>query len=149
MLDMTDKALLNLMQIGFPVGPEPYQVLAERLGITESEVIKRLKCMIQKGVIRRLGCVFDSRKLGYTGTLCAIKVEPAEIEAVTAVINSYPEVSHNYLRYCRYNMWFTVIAESTERLKEIIQEISSQTGKEILDLPSENIFKINVKFKVD
>ena len=52
------------------------------LRITEEEVIARLQSLMESGVIRRLGGVFDSRKLGYSGTLCAMNIPDERIRAV-------------------------------------------------------------------
>jgi len=148
-LDKLDKELLNLIQKDFPVVPEPYKELARELGTTEEEIIKRLQVLLDLGVIRRLGGIFDSRKVGYTGTLCALKVPPEKIDAVAKIINKYPGITHNYLRNHEFNMWFTLLAESMEKIEQVINEIREKTGiKEILNLPACRIFKINVNFKV-
>lgn len=148
-LDKLDKKLLNLIQTNFPIVPEPYKELARKMGTTEEEIINRLQALQKSGIIRRLGGIFDSRKVGYTGTLCAIKVPPEKIEAVAEVINQYPGVTHNYLRNHEYNMWFTLLAESTEKIEEIITEIQEKTGiREILNLPASRIFKIRVNFEL-
>lgn len=148
-LDSIDKKLLNKIQNDFPVVPEPYRKIGDSLGIDEAEVIKRLKRMKESGIIRRLGGIFDSRKLGYSGTLCAMKVPAQQLEQVTDIINSYPEVTHNYLREHEYNIWFTVLAESRERVKQIVNEISAKCRiGEILELPAERYYKIKVKFEV-
>jgi hypothetical protein len=71
------------------------------------------------------------------------------LERFVEVVNRYPGVTHNYLRRHRYNVWFTLIAESSLRLSQILQEISRQTGiREILSLPAREIFKIKVDFPV-
>ena len=63
------------------------------------------------------------------------------------MVNRYPGVTHNYLRKHRYNVWFTLIAESRERLAQILDEIRETSGvTEILSLPAEEVFKIKVDF---
>ncbi len=62
------------------------------------------------------------------------------------VVNRYPGVTHNYLRRHHFNVWFTLIAESPERLEQILAEISGASGVEVLSLPAEEIFKIKVDF---
>lgn len=148
-LDETDRQLLNLIQSQFPVIPEPYRELAQKLRIDEAEVLERLDRLLREKVIRRLGGIFDSRKVGYCGTLCAVKVKPEMVEEVAAVVNGYPGVTHNYLREHDYNMWFTLLAESEARLKEIIGEISNCPGViALVSLPAEKIFKIRVNFEL-
>ncbi|MDP3181895.1 MAG: Lrp/AsnC family transcriptional regulator, partial [Desulfobaccales bacterium] len=109
--------------------------------------IRRVKNMTEAGVIRRIGANFTSRKLGYTSTLCAAQVPTELLTRFAQVVNRYPEVTHNYLRRHRYNVWFTLIAESTERLDKILAEISKASGvREILSLPAREVFKIKVDF---
>ncbi|SHF65322.1 DNA-binding transcriptional regulator, Lrp family [Desulfofundulus australicus DSM 11792] len=146
-LDSMDKQLLNIIQSNLPIDPEPYRKLAEILGTTEEDILGRLKRLIEKGVIRRLGAIFDSRKVGYCGTLCAMKVPEDRIEEVVAVVNSFPGVTHNYLRDHPYNIWFTLLVESQVELENILQEIKKRTGiSDMLNLPASRIFKILVNF---
>ncbi len=148
--DAVEKKLLSIIQRDFPLVPEPYRELGNALGITEEEVMARLQSLMESGVIRRLGGVFDSRKLGYSGALCAMNVTKERISEVAGVVNSFDEVTHNYLREGFFNMWFTVLTPSVARLGEILDEIRELTGiQEILTLPSENIFKIRVNFDLD
>ncbi|SHK11663.1 AsnC family transcriptional regulator [Desulforamulus aeronauticus] len=148
-MDQIDRRLLNLIQAEVPLCPEPYKVLAENLGITEQEVLDRLARLMQQDIIRRLGGVFDSRKLGYKGTLCAIKVPPDRIDEVATVINDYIGITHNYLREDEYNMWFTILAQSPDKVQQILTEIKDKTGiEDIINLPSQKHFKVLVNFKV-
>jgi hypothetical protein len=62
------------------------------------------------------------------------------------LVNGYPEVTHNYLREHRYNLWFTVTAPSRERVAEVVQEIAAQTGLTPLTMPTRRQFKIRVLF---
>jgi len=149
-LDNIDRRLLNLIQTNFPLVAEPYRKIGEILGMSEDEVLSRLKRLQDAGVVRRLGGIFDSRKLGYSGTLCAMRVEPEKVDEVAAFINSFPGVTHNYLREHHYNMWFTILAESKEKLEEILRLIRERTGvKEILNLPAEKVYKIKVNFLLE
>ncbi|MGA9755053.1 MAG: AsnC family transcriptional regulator [Desulfobaccales bacterium] len=146
-LDALDRAILNEIQSHFPIESRPYAEVGKRVGATEEEVLARVAAMADGGVIRRIGANFTSRKLGYTSTLCAARVEPESLERFVAVVNRYPGVTHNYLRRHRYNVWFTLIAESEERLDQILAEISRASEvTEILSLPAQEVFKIKVDF---
>lgn len=148
-LDHTDRKILQVIQSNFPLAERPYLVIAEKVGISEQEVLERIGRMQEAGIIRRLGGLFDSRKLGYTGTLCAMRVPPEDIDRVAEIINSYQGVTHNYLRDHDYNMWFTLLANSETRIKAILDEIAQQTGiSDILSLPSQRVFKVRVNFDI-
>ncbi len=148
-LDELDRAILNEIQSHFPIVSRPYEEMGARLGVSEEEVLARVRAMMAAGVIRRIGANFTSRKLGYTSTLCAAQVPPEKLERFVEVVNRYPGVTHNYLRRHRYNVWFTLIAESEASLNEILQEIIRASGvAEILSLPAQEVFKIKVDFPV-
>ncbi|WP_028307206.1 AsnC family transcriptional regulator [Desulfitibacter alkalitolerans] len=148
-MDSINHRLLEIIQDGFPISPEPYKDLAMSLGVSEEEIIDRISKLQDQGIIRRLGAIFDSRKLGYKSTLCAMKVPKDQIEHVAEIVNSYPGVTHNYLREHKYNMWFTLIAPSKEHIDKICSEIILQSGiNELMQLPARRFFKIKVKFSV-
>lgn len=149
LLDDLDRAILNEIQSHFPIASRPYAEVGSRVGASEAEVLARVTAMTEAGIIRRLGANFTSRKLGYTSTLCAARIPEDKLEHFVAVVNRYPGVTHNYLRQHRYNIWFTLIADSEVRLNHILEEISQAAGvPEILSLPAYEIFKIKVDFPV-
>lgn len=142
-----DRRVISTIQGGFPVKARPYAVLAEALDATETEVLASVKRMKAEGVIRRIGAIFDSHRLGYRSTLCAIAVPEARIDEVAALISEYHNVTHNYEREDRYNVWFTLIAPTAARIEAILDEIAERTGiDDILDLPAIRLFKIKVDF---
>jgi DNA-binding Lrp family transcriptional regulator len=148
-MDNIDKKILNIIQSGFPITSRPYLDLGKRLGLSEQEVLERVKRLRSKGIIRRIGGNFDSRRLNFTSTLCAARVPKEKIKSFVESVNGYKGVTHNYLRGHDYNIWFTLIAPSAGYIENILKEISEKTGiKEILNLPAVRTFKIKVDFEV-
>jgi DNA-binding Lrp family transcriptional regulator len=76
----------------------PFHRIAMEMGIEEEELIKRLKYIKDSGLIRRVGAVFDSSKMGYKSTLVGLKVPKKDIFEVVKAINHYDEITHNYYR---------------------------------------------------
>ena len=148
-LDQTDRAILNEIQSHFPLKARPYREVSQKLNLTEKEVVSRVDRMAKGGIIRRIGANFNSRKLGFTSTLCAAQVSPDRISEFVETVNQYPGVTHNYERDGEYNIWFTMIAESQERIESSLKEIKENTGVEnLISLPALDIFKIRVDFEV-
>lgn len=148
-LDQKDRLLLNRLQEGLPLVAAPFAAVGEELGLTEEEVLQRLLRLKNKGVIRRLGAVVESRRLGCHGTLAALKVPEEDIEKAVEIINSFPEVTHNYLRSHSWNIWFTITALSEERIEEILSEIKVRgKGWPLLNVPAQKVFKIRAVFKL-
>jgi DNA-binding Lrp family transcriptional regulator len=145
----TDKAILNMIQLDFPIDARPFQVLAKKLGLSEKELIARIQAMKESQLIRRIGGNFSPDRLGYFSTLCTAQVPENKIELFTQTVNTYPGVTHNYMRDHDFNIWFTFIAPSRDRIADSLEEISRQTGvRPILNLPATRVFKISASFKL-
>lgn len=148
-MDDTDRAILNRIQSDFPVASRPYLQVAEELGLTETEVLKRLRRLRSKGIIRRIGGNFFPEKLGFVSTLCAARVPENRIDQFAKTVNRYPGVTHNYQRDCEFNIWFTFIAPSMERIEKNLEAISRKTGvTTIINLPATKVFKIRAQFNL-
>ena len=146
-IDDIDRTILNRIQSDFPMTPRPFLAIAENLGFSEKDVIRRVARLKEKGIIRRIGGNFVPEKLGFVSTLCAAKVPEDKIESFAEAVNHYPGVTHNYQRDNEFNIWFTFIAPSMEAIEENLTDISMKTGiKEIINLPSTRVYKIKAHF---
>jgi DNA-binding Lrp family transcriptional regulator len=146
-LDETDRRILNLIQTDFPLVSRPFSEIGERVGLSEQDVIRRVREMKRTGAIRRIGGSFDSRKLGFFSTLCAAKVDPERLERFNRVINAHPGVTHNYMRNHDYNVWFTFIGENEAAAEMALTAMARETGVvDIVSLPARRTFKIRVNF---
>ncbi len=146
-MDDIDREILNRIQSDFPITPRPYLAVANDLGLSENDVLKRLAMLKEKRIIRRIGGNFVPEKLGFVSTLCAAKVPKDKIEFFAKEVNSYLGVTHNYKRDNKYNIWFTFIAPSMEEIEENLAKISDKTGiTDIINLPATKVFKIKAHF---
>ncbi len=148
-MDDIEKRILNEIQSDFPLVASPYLELGERLNLSEDELVERVKKLKEKGVIRRIGGNFHSSRLDFSSTLCAAKVPEEKIDHFVEVVNSYPGVTHNYLRKHAYNIWFTFIAQDMDYIEDALKKIAEETGtSEIRNLPAVKTFKIKVDFEI-
>ena len=148
-MEEIDRVILNKIQSDFPLNSRPFLQIGREVGISEKETLKRIIRLKQSGIIRRIGGEFDSSKLGYASTLCAARVAEEEVPRFVELINSYPGVTHNYRRKHKYNIWFTFIAESREKIERALKEIRERSGvDDILDLPAVKLFKLKVDLKI-
>jgi DNA-binding Lrp family transcriptional regulator len=144
-MDAQDRVLINALHGGFPVSEHPYADVAEELGMTEGEVIDRLSRLLEARTLTRFGPLFDAVKLGGAFTLAAMAVPAERFDSVAEIVNSYPEVAHNYAREHELNMWFVVGAERPGRIREVLDEIAARTGIEVLDLPKEEEYFLELR----
>lgn len=158
-LDGTDRKLLDALQNDFPLTGKPYSEVASLLGVSDEDIILRLKTLKAERIIRRIGAIFDSKKLGYCSTLCAMRVPDDRIDEIGQIVNEYPGVTHNYIRSVQhrassiqhpvYNMWFTITARSQQKLSRIMDEIREKSEiQDLIDLPALRLFKIKVSFSM-
>lgn len=155
--------ILDIIQDGFPVENRPYAVIAEKLGeknglFSEQTVFEAVESLRVSGVIRRVGGVYDTKRLGLVSRLCAGKVpsdkldfcessvpRPATaLEKFATVALEIPAVTHNYVRSHDYNVWFTVIAESELEIQKTVDKLCAESSLgEVHMMPARRMFKIN------
>lgn len=148
--DQTDLAILRALQEDLPLVSRPWKAIADRLNLTEPDMISRMNRLKDAGIIRGISPVLESRHLGlHAATLVALRVPEERIDEVAAIISSYPEVSHNFRRDHSYSVWFTIAAQNREEIQRVLQEILDRTGisaSDALDLPTVKTIKIDVRF---
>ena len=149
-MDNLDRQIITELQMDFPISPDPYEKIAQRVGIETEELLQRVQALLESGTIRRIGISVDSRKMGFASTLAAVRVADDQVDSTSEIIDSYPEITHSYLRADEYNIWFTVIAESEIRIHEVLEELRVKLNigdADVLDLPVTQLFKLDARFK--
>ncbi|MCX6699501.1 MAG: AsnC family transcriptional regulator [Methanomicrobiales archaeon] len=148
--DRTDLAILNALQDDIQLVSRPWNAIAERLGIAETEIIRRMKTLKDTGIIRGISPVLESHHLGlHAATLVALHVPMVRMNEVAAIISSYAEVSHNFQRDHDYALWFTIAAQNEEGIRNVLDEILQRTGipvSDVLNLTTIKKIKIDVRF---
>jgi DNA-binding Lrp family transcriptional regulator len=148
--DRTDLALLDALQDDLPLVSRPWKAIADRMGITETGVIDRMKRLEDAGIIRGISPVLESRHLGlHAATLVALHVPREHTDETAAIISSCPEVSHNFERDHYYNIWFTIAAQDRNGIQRVLHGILQRAGipaADALDLPTVKKIKIDVRF---
>jgi DNA-binding Lrp family transcriptional regulator len=147
-MDALDRRIINELQGGFPVCERPFLALAEQLGSTESELITRIGCMLDDGLLTRFGPLFHAEHMGGALSLCAMHVPEARFEAVAKTVNDFPEVAHNYRRDHHMNMWFVLATETPAALQATLARIEQATGLRVLNLPKQEEFYVGLHFEV-
>ena len=147
-MDLQDRQVLNVIQSAFPMTERPYLAIAEELGLTETEVIGRIRRLRRENVVRQISGIFDTRRLGYKTSLIAFTYPEDKLHKAALVINRHPGVSHNYARIGhQFNLWFTLAVPPYESLEDTAADLATKT--EAVDsrlLPTIRFFKIGVNF---
>ena len=122
-------------------------MVAERLGLTEACLIERLQALLDNGTLTRFGPLYHAERMGGALTLAAVKVPPERFAEVTARINAFPEVAHNYARSHELNMWFVLATESLDQQQKTITAIEQQTGLRVYNMPKLNEYFVGLKLE--
>ncbi len=147
-MNKLEERILNIIQLDFPINDDPYGEIAKLADCSQQEAHNTVVSLKKQGVIRRIGGSFVAKKMGYESTLVATKVKPEYLSKVANFANQFNEITHNYERDNEFNLWFTIIANSNEKLDAIIDDIKQQQGViKIYKLPAEKLYKLKVDFK--
>jgi DNA-binding Lrp family transcriptional regulator len=145
-LDDTDRLLLNELQGGFPVTHRPFAEVGGRLGLDETDVIARLRRLVETGALSRFGTILNAPQLGGERTLAAMRVPPERFEEVAAYVNGLDTVSHNYERAHEFNMWFVISSEDQDDIDRTIARIERDTGLNVINLPTLEEFFVDIRW---
>ena len=144
-LDAIDRRIIDGLQGDFPICERPYQVAAERLGISEEELLQRLDRLLETRVLTRFGPMMQIERVGGSFVLAAIAVPEADYERVVGQVNALPQVAHNYRREHLLNMWFVLATETPAGIGEAIARIEADTGLTVHAFPKEREYFVEMK----
>ena len=147
-MDEIDRVIINRLQESFPICDQPFQAIAEEIGIDEQDLIDRIDSMLKDKVLSRFGPMYHAERLGGGLSLCAMRIPEAEFDQVTQQVNAFAEVAHNYARDHAFNMWFVLATETPQRIDEVLQEIEQATGYPVYNMPKLEEFYVGLKFAV-
>ncbi|MBT9096227.1 AsnC family transcriptional regulator [Methylovulum psychrotolerans] len=146
-MDDLDRAIINTLQDGFPIGDAPYAQVAASLAISAEDLLVRLQALLADGTLTRFGPLYNAEQAGGALTLAAVQVPEARFDEVTAIINAFPEVAHNYARSHTLNMWFVLATETPQQQQHTLAAIAGQTGLQVYNMPKLKEYFVNLKLE--
>lgn len=147
MIDELDKKVIGLIQGDLPLGPRPFAVMAERIGISEDEFVERVRSLKERGVIRRFGATLRHQDAGFrSNAMVAWLVPERMVDEVGEIMAEFREVTHCYQRRpqkgWKYNLYTMIHGDNESECFRIAKRISHETGVEhYILLFSEKEFK--------
>ena len=128
-----DKALIRALQGDLPLVPRPFAAIAQRVGLSEGEVLERACAWLASGVMRRFGATVRHLELGVIANAMSVWRVPAEdVPRAGAIMSNFPEVSHCYERTTYddwpYNLYAMLHGETREDCERIACAISERTS---------------------
>ncbi len=132
--DPKQRALIALIQQGLPLVADPYAEIARQVGMSEREVLRQLRVLIEQGVIKRLGVVVRHHELGYAANAMVVwDVPDDEVREIGRRMGELPFVRLCYRRPRRLPQWpynlFTMIhGQNREQVLACIDTMIVEAG---------------------
>ncbi|MEW6328087.1 MAG: Lrp/AsnC family transcriptional regulator [Thermodesulfobacteriota bacterium] len=128
-----EKRVIQVLQDGIPLAERPFQILAERAGLSEEDFLACVRNLCREGYIRRFGATLQHQISGYAANaMIAWYVEEEEIEKVGRTMASFSNVTHCYQRRTGpgwpYNIYTMVHGKTDGECHAVAQEIAEKTG---------------------
>ena len=144
-----ERRFINHYQGGFPVLEQPFRMVAADLGCSENALLDSVRHLLDTGILSRFGPLYDTVKLGGGMTLAAMSVPEEQFERITAQVNDFPEVAHNYRREHTLNMWFVLATDSPESIETTLNRIEQATGLKVYNFPKQEEFYVGLWLNLD
>ena len=134
MIDDIDRSLIVATQSGLPLVQRPYHAIAEQLGLSADEVMRRLRALLETGVIRRIGAVPNHYAIGWTANGMTVwDVADESVDELGAKIGALDFVTHCYRRpralpTWPYNLFAMVHGASRDECSAKAAEIRALLG---------------------
>jgi len=133
-MDKLDRQIISATQAGLPLTPQPYQTIADELGVSAETVMQRISVMQDEGVIRRIGVVPNHYRLGYKfNGMTVWNIADEHIDKMGKQVGALDFVSHCYHRprhepEWMYNLFAMVHSKTEAGVKQQIQTIAELLG---------------------
>ncbi|MFA4861450.1 siroheme decarboxylase subunit beta [Methanoregula sp.] len=133
-MDPIDVHLLRELEQGLPFVVAPFEEIGKRLGISEEEVLERVRRLRDAGIIRKFRARIDQRKVGITANaLVAWRPAGSGNADIGKLLAAFPSVTHCYERRPVPGRWeythYTVHhGYSMDTVQEEVHAIAEQTG---------------------
>jgi DNA-binding Lrp family transcriptional regulator len=128
-----DIATIRATQGKMPVISEPYAPAAERLGVSQEEVLRRLESLRERNALRRVAAILFHRRAGFSANGMGVWAVPDEqILDTGRRMAAFRGISHCYQRPTYPDWPYSVFTMAHGRSKEecdaILDSIAEQEG---------------------
>jgi DNA-binding Lrp family transcriptional regulator len=121
-----DRILVQKLTSGLPLAPEPFSLLAADLGMTQADVLDRLRALTAARIVPRIGVIVRHRSIGWrANAMVTWDVPPADVDRAGAALAGARGVNLCYRRRRHeqawpYNLYCMVHAKTREDALEKI-----------------------------
>ena len=126
--------VIRELQEPFPLTDEPYQKIAADLGITEAQVLERMKSLAKKGCLKRIGSFLKTPAIPLEAkTLVVWQIPEEKLERIGPEIAEFREVLYADRRPAYpefpYSLYTMIRAETAMELEVVTRRMQDRIGK--------------------
>jgi DNA-binding Lrp family transcriptional regulator len=126
-----EKKFIRELQKDLEIVERPFLKSAQKLGITEEQLLEKVKKYEEIGVMRRFAAILRHREVGFTANgMIVWRVPDERIEEVGEKLGAFPQISHCYQRPVYpdwpYNVFSMVHCKSITDAEEMAKQIQKQ-----------------------
>ena len=138
-LDELDCEIINALSGDISGSKQPYEEIADRLGIGESELLERIQGYESAGLLRRMGAMIAHRVAGVDANgMIVWDVAENQIEIVGRKLAAASEVTHCYARQRHpewpYNLYSMVHGFNRNDCRRIAERLAEEVGIDRYDV---------------
>ena len=128
-----DKNYIRELQKDLEIINRPFLKSAQKLGITEEQLLEKGKYYEEIGVMRRFAAILRHRDAGFVANgMIVWNVPTQKIEEIGSKLGAFPQVSHCYQRPVYqdwpYNVFSMIHCKSQGDAENMAKEIQKQIG---------------------
>ncbi len=132
-MDKMEQELIKALQGTLPFEENPYEAMGKILGVSEDQIIEKLKNMKASNRLKRIGAILRHQKSGYTNNAMVVfKTEAAITETLGKELAISPLVSHCYERksYGRwpYNLYAMLHSRKEYEIEAFVESVVKKYG---------------------
>jgi DNA-binding Lrp family transcriptional regulator len=133
MLTELQKRIIAIIQGDMPICERPYLLIAQKLGISEDQLLEEMQYLCDQEIIRRFGATLRHQKSGFrANAMVAWQVEETQVEQVGNLLAGFKEVSHCYRRNPTanwpYNLYTMIHAADADTCRAVARQMSQAAG---------------------
>lgn len=135
-IDELDRKIVQQTQAGLPLQTAPYTEIAGACGCDTQTVLQRLRHMLDRGVIRRIGAIPNHYRLGLCSNGMSVwDVNDDKLQELGARVGRLDFVSHCYQRprhlpLWPYNLFAMIHGHDRDEVKAKMADITELLGPE-------------------
>ncbi len=145
-----ERRLISVLQEGLPMFIRPFQLIANRVGSSESDVLGRIRAWLEEGAIKRFGVVVRHHELGFRANAMLVHDIPDDrVSELGRALAVEPAVTLCYRRpRCLpdwpYNLFCMIHGKARDKVEATIADLRQRHGLD--DCAHETLFSLT-RFK--